>query len=476
MASGQENLITEVQTHPDVKLNFYHDSQFIYSNNYTFEFPIPEDYRLNIIFDPCRGNRFNCCLNVFGTPEYPKLISSDLEAERAITIPVIAEEGEVAFNYNLIYDDWSTVPSNNIRTPDDYAYLNTYCISNGVPESFCKGKNFAYGVSLLQPACIDHNSTINGLGSCYNISGYLFPYCVQVAYTQTAFIPQCHPDFNIRGDTTHCGTYLEVHQIHGTPYSEENTIISEVYIENRNVSGYYTTTLPVTYRGDPKKVMCAYDESFFRVGSVVFVTAEAPVCCCPTNYNPLTRLGSFFCPRSAQGNGPFAAQYTKLTDRITRDTLIEEYPYCHSDLDEPDRMMCSVYDPFDRAYYTTDCPPVSQKVVVDSNNVTNFLPNTFGSDQLLGTEYGDVCPYFDNCAQTYDNGKCKLEDFVFSFHGLIGVVTAIDRDNPIPIIDVTFNSGRSSYKFLQTHLKLEEHTSMYGKSTSIAQVCILIYA
>ena len=33
IANGRISLDTEVQTHPDVKLNFYHDAQFIYNYN-----------------------------------------------------------------------------------------------------------------------------------------------------------------------------------------------------------------------------------------------------------------------------------------------------------------------------------------------------------------------------------------------------------------------------------------------------------
>lgn len=462
IANSEAALEETIQQHEDVKLEFFHNSQFIYADNYTFEFPIPEDYRLNIIVDPCRGNPFNCCINVFGTPEYPMLISNTLEAERQIKIPVIAEEGEVAVNYNLIYDDWSSVPERDTRTPDDYAYLETECLSRKNPSDFCMGKNFGYKVSELQPACIDHNSSIDAQASCYDIHGDLHPYCVAIAYTQSAFIPQCHEEFTIRGDDSHCGTYIEIHQIHGTPYSLERDIIGSVKIDTRNVSGYYTTTIPTTWMGDMRKVLCAYLEAFFRVGSVVFITDEAPVCCCMSNYNPLTRLGSFMCPRSAQGNGPFAAQYTQLSDVITRDSLILQYPYCHSDLDEGDRMMCSTYDPYNRAFYTRDCLPVTQTTVYDSITNTSIpIPGVFTSPELLGPEYSGICPYFPNCALTLDDGKCRLEDFPFSFIGLVGVVTAIDVNHPIPIVSVTFNNGRTSYDFLQTHLKLEPYKSMY---------------
>lgn len=138
-------------------------------------------------------------------------------------------------------------------------------------------------------------------------------------------------------------SYLEIHQIHGTPYTTQDDILAEVKIETRNVSGYYTTVLPLTFKGDSTKLLCAYSESFFRVGSVVYVQPTAPVCCCMRTYTPDSRLGSFLCPRSAQGNGPFAGFYRTLSDKITRDSLILEYPYCHSDLDGPDRYVVLLF-------------------------------------------------------------------------------------------------------------------------------------
>ena len=266
------------------------------------------------------------------------MTQSYLEPERIVAIPVLASDEEVQINYNLIFDDWSLVPAAYSRTPDDYSVLNTTCESRGVPGTNCMNKNHGYVKSVVQPACMDHNSTIDALANCYDIYGNLYPYCVQVAYTQTTFVPQCNVGFAVSGgDTTHCGTYLEVHQIHGTPYSLEDDKISDVFIDTRNVSGYYTSVLPLTWKGDSTKVLCAYSESFFRIGSVVYVTATAPVCCCPGTYQPTTRVGSFFCPISSAGSGPFAAYISSVADDIVRDSIIIDYPYCHSDLDGPDR-------------------------------------------------------------------------------------------------------------------------------------------
>ena len=130
--------------------------------------------------------------------------------------------------------------------------------------------------------------------------------------------------------------------------------------------------------------------------------------------------------------------------------------------------MCSTFDPVNKVFYTRDCLSVTQTVIFDPTSGKSIpIENTYTSNELLGQQYGGVCPYFPNCAQTYDAGKCFSTDFKFTFVGLVGVVTAIDYDHPIPIVSVTFNQGRSSYDFLQTHLKLESFKSMYGKYNKI---------
>jgi hypothetical protein len=198
------------------------------------------------------------------------------------------------------------------------------------------------------------------------------------------------------------------------------------------------------------------------VGSIVYVQPTAPVCCCPPAYNPAELKGSFMCPLSAKGNGPYASKFTSLLDVITRDTLIEAYPYCKSDLNGPDRVMCSMYDPENMAFYTNDCPPVFQGSVFNTEtNTTVLIPNSFQSGQLIGNNYQGVCPYYANCAVTSSSGRCWNIDNPFTFIGRVGVVTAIDIFHIIPIVSVSFNGGRTSYDFLQTDLKLNEFKPMY---------------
>ena len=78
----------------------------------------------------------------------------------------------------------------------------------------------------------------------------------------------------------------------GTPYSDETDIISDVKITTEQVSGYYTTNLNLTWQGDLNRVLCSYTEDFIRVGSVVYITPTAPICCCPKAYTSQAKTGN----------------------------------------------------------------------------------------------------------------------------------------------------------------------------------------
>lgn len=72
---------------------------------------------------------------------------------------------------------------------------------------------------------------------------------------------------------------------------------------------------------------------------------------------------------------------------------------------------------------------------------------------------------FRSCGLTLDKGKCRKGDLRFTFQGSVGIVTALDNTNVIPQVFVTFNNGRTSYKFSQSMVNLETYPkSMYGES------------
>lgn len=120
-ADGVAQLREQIQSHPDTNLYFFPDRAGPSKDNYTFDYPDPADYRIGINIDPCRFNSYDCCLNAFGSTEYPSLITSGLEQERFFRYNVLAAEEEVSTNYVLIYEDGTSVPNQASRYADDEA-------------------------------------------------------------------------------------------------------------------------------------------------------------------------------------------------------------------------------------------------------------------------------------------------------------------------------------------------------------------
>lgn len=379
-----ETLVLEqlLDRNPEVQFYLNPRSALIYSNSYVFDFPLSSSYRIGILIDPCRLNSYDCCMNVFGTAEYPALIKSPLEAERVFKYDVLANDTDVAVNYELVDENSNSIPLTAKRSSDDFQIFNTTCISKGVPYNFCAGRNYAYQRSTYRPPCQDNNSSLNVLAGCVSPdTGIAQSNCVAVAYSSNTFVPLCNSSAG-----PHCGTYLEVHMAHGTPYQPERMLISEVKITTRSVTGYYTTILPTTWKFNQSRVLCAYSESTLRIGSLVYIKANAPVCCCPPPYTSATRVGSFQCPIGPTDNGRFAYRSQSMADIINVDTLLLDYPFCSIDMsNNTDLMMCSVYDPINRRHYTRECEPAIKQIADQQRS--------WGSVDLRSL-YDGKCPYY----------------------------------------------------------------------------------
>ena len=228
----------------------------------------------------------------------------------------------------MIDEDSGSIATTAQRSADDDAVLDLECVAKGNPYKYCQGRNYAFRRSEFRPACLDNNSTLNNLSGCTAPNGTSLEKCVAIGFTSNTFIPQCGPD---AGD--HCGTYLEIHMAHGTPYQDETEIIAEVKIEERNVSGYYTTVMPTTWMNNQTKILCSYTESVLRIGQLVYVENSAPVCCCPPPFQSDTRVGSFQCPIGPTANGAFAYKSQTIADTLNVDSLLLDYPFCPIDLD-----------------------------------------------------------------------------------------------------------------------------------------------
>ncbi len=95
MAANVADLKAQIESSTDTNLFFYPERALISADSYYFDYPLSADYRIGILTDPCRFNSYNCCQNVFGTPEYPALLKSNLEQDRVNKYIVLASETEV---------------------------------------------------------------------------------------------------------------------------------------------------------------------------------------------------------------------------------------------------------------------------------------------------------------------------------------------------------------------------------------------
>lgn len=318
-----------------MQLYFNPAAQEIDSTGYKFDFPLPENYVITLAMDPCKGLEYDCCMKKFGSPEYPALINNGLESERFAKYDVLGNDTEVQVNFQYIYNDGTLVPPTALRSPDDEAHIDPDCRARNVPYAYCAGYQYAYKRSTSRLACSDNNVTIDALAGCTAPDGTPGTgYCIQVGFSQNAYIPMC--------STAECGTFLEVHMVGGYPggalkATDESYVISEARIENPNSSGMSTMTIPLTWNKDPRTVLCSYVEPYLRVGSTVYILPSAPLCCCMSPYDAVTRQGSFLCPIGGTGKGPYATDFKTLAEKLTVDQTMLIYPFCHTDLRGPDK-------------------------------------------------------------------------------------------------------------------------------------------
>ena len=258
-----------------------------------------------------------------------------LEDIRAFKWHVLAEEDDIQINSRLVYEDGTEVLSSGSRIPDDESYIDFDCDEEGAPHAYCLGKNYAQRRFSLRQSCIDNNSTVDAMAGCLTPDGEYKSNCLAVAYSSNAFIPLCN---NVT-DPNHCGTFLEIHQLQGSPYQLETEKINEVRLDTLEVSGFYTTTVGLSWFGDENTTLCSYTESFIRVGSIVFIKGQSdvPVCCCPKPFKPATRIGGFYCPLGATGRGAFAAYHRSISDVLSIEQVMLQFPFCPSGLEDDDK-------------------------------------------------------------------------------------------------------------------------------------------
>jgi len=451
-------------------------------NHYRIEYPNPEDYVISMLVNPCGTNGthdgldktmslgYDCCMNRFGQGEYGFLKFDDSDGGREMTdIEVfekrlLAEHDEVLHNIIAVDEHGVAIQYEYSRRADDHTLLDEMCRGLRDPYPSCLQNRLKAIKSPYTPSCWDHNQTVDATLRCYTPDGRRKSNCMQVSYSQNAFINLCGGDF---ANDDRCGTFIEIHRENGSPYDSQDTILADTEMSTVETNGMYTTTIDLTYKGDKDRLLCAYQETKIRVGSMVRVVEESPQCCCPPKYNRVSTKGSFFCPKKPfTDDGPFADRVDLLAEKLARDEARKTYPRCPWQKEDEDMIICSkemgedgdidsqVLEAFSgsaRLIYAKECEEVKENT-----------EGLYSSNDLHGT-YSLPCPIgeaFKGCGIISDDSDCHGDDFPFSFRNRIGKVVRLPdvADNSY---GVSFNDGRTVYGFPEYHLKIQMTPSNY---------------
>jgi len=227
-----------LRDHPDLVHQFNPAKFLIDINKYEYPDPKQLPYRNSVIFQPCMFQSFDCCNDTYGTPQYP------VEVENTNS----EDFGEIVF----VKDDATPFTEEASRFPDTQVLFDEECEDLAVPRFECLGLRAKRANYSIFPVCWDRNDTVDATKSCRAPGdGRVLPYCVEVAFSQTAFINECNNRF---ADDPHCGTFLEIHKP-GHPEGDE-TILGEVKLRRQFTSGYRMSLLPTTYQGMRNRLLC----------------------------------------------------------------------------------------------------------------------------------------------------------------------------------------------------------------------------
>jgi len=284
---------------------------------------------IGIIVNPCGVNRtygrdddiplgYDCCKERFGQGEYAFRPGTRNRFSNGYSNSIPISPDEPLHNIDLVDEFGSELDYRYSRRADDILFIDESCVRLRDPHMACIADRFAAARSIMMPPCWDNNQTVDSTLDCYTTAGKRKTHCIQVSYSQNAYIYVCGGDFAY---DDHCGTYLEIHKANGTPYDDEATILSDVKITSPVTNGMQTTTLPLMYKGVPSRILCSYEEIHIQVGSMVRVNSNAPSCCCPPWLSPIrtSKIGAFFCPKRqwSKDGGPFAPALKSLEGRIS---------------------------------------------------------------------------------------------------------------------------------------------------------------
>ncbi|CAN0400637.1 unnamed protein product [Laminaria digitata] len=94
---------------------------------------------------------------------------------------------------------------------------------------------------------------------------------------------------------------------------------------------------------DSSRVLCAFEHASLLVGTMVLVSEDAPVCCCPRAFSQKDELGSLLCPVYNSLEGPYAVALTTIAEKVAFEEELLTYPFCPTLEEDEDLMVVSAY-------------------------------------------------------------------------------------------------------------------------------------
>ena len=261
-----------LKMHPDILAVKLNDYVYEPMEIRTTQWNRGVDYRVEIIFNPCYERKFDCCIGIFGTPEYVDFQSKNVYFRN---MELIREDNR---RYPAFFADF-TDPGNkiqgicktNTRTGkiDRHKQImkpdgnNTdVVIANDLT---CEADYLERRESPVMPRCWDYNSTVRSAGHVDDISatpitcvdglGVAREHCVTVGYSINNYLFQCADGY----DPVRCGTWLEIH----IPADER--VVAERQLPGGFAVGYQVIDMPLTYKFSPDRVICAGDYEIWWV-------------------------------------------------------------------------------------------------------------------------------------------------------------------------------------------------------------------
>ena len=482
-ARGAAVLNDVLRSHPDIADE--REAAIAAYRQYEVSLPSAEDFVIGLLVNPCGANGtrgraddgdaalgYDCCAGRFGRGEYAFRPGTRNRLSNGYSNGIPADLDAPLHDVELV-DEWGNeLDYRHSRRADDVLQIDEACAGLRDPHAACVADRFAASRSKVMPPCWDHNQTVDATLDCRTTAGERRSHCMQVAYSQNAYIYVCGGDF---ANDDSCGTYLEIHKENGTPYDDEATVLSDVKITTPVTNGMQMTTIPLSYKGDKDRILCSYDQAQIQVGSMVRVKSNAPSCCCPRWLSPTrtSRTGAFFCPKRqwSKDGGPFAPALTSLEQRYADEEFQLAFPRCPPlAADEDDDILCTRERVFADELPAND---PGRHFAHPCAVLTQAEDDGLLSSADLHGLYRRACPLgrpFRGCGRaerdpTTEGGAgtpCHEGDRRFSFAGEVGrVVSVLADDSDGQEYAVSFNDGRSAYRFARGELDLLKPEGTY---------------